>query len=175
MYNNDQLIRIRYALDIKNTDMLEIFKLGGVTISKDDMMKMLTKPLEDHEEAIESMEDVVVNKDHIKCDNPTLDAFFNGFILFKRGKQELKEGQVAKPLVLAKDGVTMNNIMLKKLKIALSLTSEDILSIFELGGASVTKGELGAILRKEGERNYKECLDKYARNFLKGLTLRYRK
>jgi uncharacterized protein YehS (DUF1456 family) len=40
---------------------------------------------------------------------------------------------------------------------------------------NVSKGELGAILRKEGHRNYKPCLDKYARNFLKGLMLEYRK
>ncbi|MEG2603203.1 MAG: DUF1456 family protein, partial [Carnobacterium sp.] len=26
----------------------------------------------------------------------------------------------------------------------------------------------------EGHRNYKECGDRYARNFLKGLALRYR-
>ena len=29
MENNDILIRLRYALDIKNTDMVKIFKLGG--------------------------------------------------------------------------------------------------------------------------------------------------
>lgn len=175
MYNNDQLIRIRYALDIKNTDMVEIFKLGGVDISKEDVMKMLTKPVEDQEDDIDSFEDIVINKDHIKCDNPTLDAFFNGIIIFTRGKQEPKPGQEVKPIVLAKDGKTMNNIMLKKLKIALSLTSEDVLQLMQEGGVTVTKGELGAIFRKEGERNYKECGDKYARKFLKGLTLRYRK
>ncbi|MFL6560966.1 MAG: DUF1456 family protein, partial [Bacillus sp. (in: firmicutes)] len=27
---------------------------------------------------------------------------------------------------------------------------------------------------KEGHKNYKECGDKYARNFLKGLALKYR-
>ena len=34
MDNNDILIRLRYALDIKNSDMVEIFKLGGIELQK---------------------------------------------------------------------------------------------------------------------------------------------
>ena len=30
MNNIDRLIRLRYALDIKDTDVVEIFKLGGI-------------------------------------------------------------------------------------------------------------------------------------------------
>lgn len=175
MYNNDQLIRIRYALDIKNTDMVEIFRLGGVQLTKEHVLNMLTKPLEDQEKNIKHADDVATNPLHLECDNPTLDAFFNGLILFKRGKQEEKNGQPQQPVKLAKNGSTMNNIMLKKLKIALTLTSEDLIEIMKEGGVTVTKSELGALLRKEGERNYKECGDKYARHFLKGLTQRYRK
>ena len=43
MDNNDILIRLRYALDIKNTDMVEIFKLGGVEVTKEEVLMMLTK------------------------------------------------------------------------------------------------------------------------------------
>ena len=43
MENNDILIRLRYALDIKNTDMVEIFKLGGIDVTKDEVLKILTK------------------------------------------------------------------------------------------------------------------------------------
>ena len=49
-----------------------------------------------------------------------------------------------------------------------------MLDILDDGGIAVSKGELGAIFRKPGHRNYKECGDRYARNFLKGLALRYR-
>ena len=45
-----------------------------------------------------------------------------------------------------------------------------MIDILEGTGVIVTKGELGALLRKEGHKNYKECGDKYARNFLKGLA-----
>jgi len=65
-------------------------------------------------------------------------------------------------------------MLLKKLKIALSLTSDDVLAIFEKTGVIVTKGELDAIFRKEGHNNYQECGDNYARNFLKGLAIKTR-
>ena len=61
-------------------------------------------------------------------------------------------------------------MLLKKLE----LTSEDILEILEAAGVKITKGELSAVLRKEGHRNYKVCGDRYARNFLKGLAIKYR-
>ncbi len=32
-------------------------------------------------------------KEHIKCSNSMLDSFLNGFIIFKRGKQDPKPGQ----------------------------------------------------------------------------------
>ena len=64
--------------------------------------------------------------------------------------------------------------MLKKLKIALSLTSEDMIDILKSSEVYVSKGELSAVLRKKDHRNYRECGDKYARNFLKGLAIKYR-
>ena len=43
MSNNDILKRVRYALDIKDIDMVEIFKLGGMEVTKEDVLDMLTK------------------------------------------------------------------------------------------------------------------------------------
>ena len=56
----------------------------------------------------------------------------------------------------------------------MSLTSEDMLGVFELSGITLSKSELSAVLRREGQRNYKECGDRYARNFLKGLAIKHR-
>ena len=64
--------------------------------------------------------------------------------------------------------------MVKKLKIALSLTSDDIIDLLALANVNVTPGEISAILRNEKHRNYKVCGDRYARNFLKGIMLRNR-
>ena len=49
-----------------------------------------------------------------------------------------------------------------------------MIEILEKAGVSITKGELSALLRKAGHKNYKECGDNYARNFLKGLAIKYR-
>ncbi|MBT2685937.1 DUF1456 family protein [Bacillus sp. ISL-37] len=162
MLNNDIMIRLRYALDIKDTDMVEIFNLGGVNVTKDDVRMMLQKIDEDE------YGDEEVPDDYIRINNAMMEQFLNGMVTFKRGK---RPGETGAPPIT---GETVNNQLLKKVKIALSLTSEDMLEIFDLAGVRVSKGELGAILRKEGHKNYRECGDKFARNFLKGLALKFR-
>ena len=169
MDNNDILIRLRYALDIKNTEMVEIFKLGGIDLTKEEVLKVLTKSKEsdDYEDEMVQEED----EDHIPCDDVMYESFLNGFITFKRGKQDPKPGQPERPALSYEHA---NNLLLKKVKIALTLTSEDIIEILEDAGVMITKGELSALLRREGHKNYKICGDRYARNFLKGLAIRYR-
>jgi Uncharacterized protein conserved in bacteria len=172
MDNNDILIRLRYALDIQDNHMIEIFKLGGVELTKEEVKKMLIKSKESY---VDESEENVEREENIKCMNSTLEAFLNGFIIFKRGKQDEKPEEPERQILTINKSANLNNIMLKKLKIALSLTSEDMLNIFEESGLTVTKGELGALFRKEGHKHYKECGDKYAKNFLKGLAIKYRK
>lgn len=172
MNNNDILIRLRYAFDIKDTDMIEIFKLGGITITREELQRMLLKPKSNS--SIDSEDEFIANDDMKKCNNFMLESFLNGFIILKRGKQELKPGEPEKQVYIIKDNKTVNNVVLKKLKIALSLTGEDMLLILKGAGSNLSNGELSAVLRKEGQRNYKECGDRYVRNFLKGLAIRYR-
>lgn len=167
MDNNDILIRVRYALDIKNQDMMEIFKLGGYEFSKEEILKILTKSKNE-------LDDTEENDDQIKCNNKMLEAFLNGLITFKRGKQDVKPGQPTPPESSVQKSDNVNNMLLKKMKVALQLTTEEMLDILDDGGIAVSKGELGAILRKPGHRNYKECGDNFARKFLKGLTIKYR-
>ncbi|PLS05638.1 YehS family protein [Neobacillus cucumis] len=164
MDNNDILIRLRYALEIKNKEMAEIFKLGGVEVSVPEVIQILTKSDDDDDE----------NDVQMKCNNSMFDSFLNGFIIHKRGKQEQKPGQSNTPEPVSPKSANVNNLLLKKVKIALSLTTEDMLDIFDKAGIRVSKGELSALLRKEGHKNYKECGDKFARNFLKGLAIKYR-
>ncbi|QFG00264.1 DUF1456 family protein [Psychrobacillus glaciei] len=169
MDNNDILIRLRYALDIKNKEMLEIFKLGGKEVTKDELIKILTKSKDEYDDEVEV--EVEETEDQIKCNNKMLELFLNGFITFKRGKQDPKPEQVESPVSPEKSA---NNMLLKKLKVALQLTTEDMLDILDEGGIAVSKGELGAILRKEGHRNYKVCGDNFARKFLRGLAVKHR-
>lgn len=174
MSNGDILIRLRYALDIKDTDMVEIFKLGGIEIEKEEVRKMLTKSKNNNHNEFDNDDDPAESEYVVTCNNNMLESFLNGFIIFKRGKQDPKPGQPDKPAMSLKNNKSVNNLILKKLKIALSLTSEDMIDTLKEADVLITKGELSALLRKEGHKNYKECGDRYARNFLKGLAIKYR-
>ena len=154
--------------------MVEIFKLGGYETTKEDVLKMLIKSEDSYEDEGGYDDEVEEEEDIIKCNNFMLDSFLNGLIIFKRGKQDSKPGQSERPPMSIKNHGSVNNVLLKKLKIALALTSEDMLEILEEAGVTISKGELSAVLRKEGHKNYKECGDRYARNFLKGLAIKYR-
>ncbi|GGM36253.1 hypothetical protein GCM10011351_22880 [Paraliobacillus quinghaiensis] len=169
MNNNDILVRLRYALDIKDAEMVEIFDLGGLKTTIEETQNMLAKL----NNQIES-DDFQENEYEERCDNYMLESFLNGLIVKNRGKQDAKPGDSRKQEQMIKSDQSVNNVMLKKVKIALSLTSDDILDILDETGVTISKSELSAVLRKEGHRNYKVCGDRYARNFLKGLALRYR-
>lgn len=167
MNNNDILMRLRYAVDLKDAEMVEIFRLGDYQTTKEDIQKLLTKQPSDQQEAEQFSENEYLEH----CDYDMLDAFLNGFIAYKRGKQDSSQTEPQKHEL---NDRTVNNIMLKKVKIALSLTSEDILALLAEAGVDLSKSELSAVLRKEGHRNYRACGDRYARNFLKGLAIKYR-
>lgn len=155
MNNNDFLRRLRYALNIKDMSMLEIFKLGGKTIDKETLLSYLKK---EEEEGFK------------KINNEFLLSFLDGLIIYKRGKKEDEEKKVE--VKVTKNN--LNNVILRKLRIALSFKSYDMIEIFKLGGVDISEGELSALFRKEDHKNYRECGDKYIRVFLKGLVENYR-
>lgn len=167
MNNNDRLLRLRYAIDLKDSDLIKAFELGGVPLTKEEARAVLTKVQDKHEDDAEK------NVYEKALNNQVFDAFLNGLILLARGPQKEKTAGIA--VQPSKDIKNINNVLLKKLKIALSMTTEDILAIFAEVELYPSKGEIGAFLRKEGQRNFKPCGDKYMRNFLKGLGIYNRK
>jgi len=174
MDNNDILVRLRYALNIRDIDMVKIFKLGDVELTVEEVRKLLIKSKDTYRynNAVDDYDEIEEKEENIKCNNRMLESFLNGLTIFKRGKQDPKPGQPEIPVL--KNSENPNNMMLKKLKIALSLTSDDVIDILKETGVILTKGELSALLRKEGHKHYKECGDKYARNFIKGLAIKNR-
>ncbi len=64
-----------------------------------------------------------------------------------------------------------NNDIMKKLRVALKFTDDDIVEVLALVDFRVTKTELGAIFRKEDHPNFKPCGDQLLRNFLNGLII----
>jgi len=153
MDNNYILRSLRYSLNIGNSTMLNIFNLGGYKISEQDILFLL-KTEED--------------KDLLVCSNQVMSSFLDGLIIHKRGKQENKSGSPEKQTTLN------NNMILKKIRIALNFKEEDMLATFKLAELPVTKAELTAIFRRPDHKNYKECGDQFIRKFLKGLVLKNR-
>ena len=155
MTNNDFLRRLRYALNIKDNVMVQIFKKGNVVLTREDVIDYLKKD---------------IDEGFKKLNNSDLIAFLDGLIIQKRGKRE--DGTPVPQVKVTKNN--LNNILLRKLRIALSFKSYDMIKIFKIGGVEISEGELSALFRSEEHKNYKECGDKYIRVFLKGLTEFYR-
>ena len=155
MINNDVLRRVRYALDLDDQTMIEIFALSDVTIGRDDLLNLLKK---DNQEG------------YVELDNLRMNAFLKGLITYRRGKLDAQPGQPQKvelPLT--------NNSILKKLRIALSFKEDDMLNTLKLADFKISKGELSAFFRQKGHKNYRECGDQIIRNFLQGLTIHFKK
>jgi uncharacterized protein YehS (DUF1456 family) len=153
MINNDVLRRVRYALELKDQTMIEIFALSETEISRDELLKILKK---DNEE------------DFVPLDNKLLGSFLDGLIIYKRGKQENPAEPARKPEPLT------NNTVLKKLRIALEFKEEDMLSTLKLADFELSKGELSSFFRQKSHKHHRECGDQILRNFLQGLTIRFR-
>ena len=155
MTNNDFLRRLRYALNIKDNVMVQIFKKGNIVLTREDVIDYLKKD---------------IDEGFKKLNNNDLIAFLDGLIIQKRGKRE--DGTPIPQVKATKNN--LNNILLRKLRIALSFKSYDMIKIFKLGGVEISEGELSALFRSEDHKNYKDCGYKYIRVFLKGLTEFYR-
>lgn len=155
MDNNDVLRRFRYALDVSDSAMLKIFTIAECRMDIAQLRNILKK----NDEPGFSL-----------CSDALLALFLDGLITYNRGAGDGKGGrekQSSPPLLT-------NNLILKKLRIALELKQEDLLEIFRLAGVTVSKGELSALFRKEGQKNFRECKDQFLRNFFKGLAIRHR-
>jgi uncharacterized protein YehS (DUF1456 family) len=154
MDNNDILRRIRYALDISDSKMLEIFEVSGQALTHPELLNLLKR--EDDEGFAE-------------CTYKLLGLFLDGLIIKTRGPAEPRPGQAPRAPELLN-----NNNILKKLRIALEFREPQMLETFKLSGIALSKSELSALFRKKGHKNYKDCGDQLLRNFLQGLALRFR-
>lgn len=151
MTNNDILRRIRYVFDFSDSKMISIFGLADSQVTREQVSDWLKK------------ED---DPAYLKCSDTRLAAFLNGLIHDRRGK---KQGAQPDP-----ERHLNNNIIFRKLKIALDLKAEDVLEIMALVDLKMSKHELSAFFRKPGHKNYRDCQDQILRKFLKGVQLKYR-
>jgi uncharacterized protein YehS (DUF1456 family) len=154
MNYNDVLRRVRYALNINDRTMMDVFRLGEHPTDLPGLKDLLKK---------EDEQGIVV------CSGAVLGSFLDGFIIYKRGRQDTAGGQPKPP-----DRQLTNNLILRKIRIALALQEDDMLGILKLANIALSRSELSAFFRAKDHKNFKACGDQVLRNFLNGLAVRYR-
>ena len=151
MDNNDVLRKIRYVFDFGDDKMIEIFGLAELEVTRAQVSDWLKKEEDPEFKGILDFQ---------------LATILNGLITLKLGKKDGPQPVAEKKL--------NNNIVFRKLKIALNLRDEDILEIFKLVDLRISKTELSAFFRNPKQSQYKPCKDQFLRNFLHGMQLKYR-
>ncbi|MBD9367718.1 DUF1456 family protein [Xanthomonas sp. XNM01] len=154
MITNDVLRSIRYMLDFSDGRVVEIVHLAdpAFPLDKADIPALLKKDGEDGA---------------VVCSDALLARFLDGLIVHYRGRDD---SQPPRPL----ETRVTNNLVLKKLRVAFQLKDVDMHDTFEAAGFPLSKPEMTALFRLPGHKHYRPCGDQILRNFLKGLTLRFR-
>ncbi len=152
MTNNDVLRRLRYTFDFSDSKMIKIFSLAGHQVTRAQVSAWLKKD---------------DDPDFNSCSDSELAIFLNGLINDKRGKKEGPQPEPEKRL--------NNNIIFRKLKIALNLQSDDVLAMLALADLNISKHELSAFFRKPDHKHFRACKDQVLRRFLTGMQLTLKK
>jgi uncharacterized protein YehS (DUF1456 family) len=151
MNNNDVIRKIRYTFDYSDSEMMHIFALAEVEVTRTQLSAWLK-----HDD----------DPDFKGIYDKDLAIFLNGFINLKRGK---REGEQPKP-----EKSINNNLVLRKLKIALNLRDEEILELLLLADFRLSRHELSAFFRKPTQDKFMLCKDQVLRNFLHGMQIKYK-
>ena len=150
MENNDILRRLRYTFDFNDTKMIDLFAVADKQVTRSEISSWLKRD---------------DDPDFLLLSDRELAIFLNGMINDKRGR---KEGPQPEP-----EDRLNNNIILRKLKIALSLMDEDIIDMLLLADLRVSKHEISAFFRKPDHSKYRPCKDQILRKFLQGIQIKY--
>lgn len=151
MTNNDILKRVRYILDFSDQQMITAFSHADYKSTRAEVSNLLKAE---------------TDADFKMCNDKLLATFLNGLISLQRGAREGEKPKAESKL--------NNNLILTKLKIAFSLTSDDIMELMSLAEFKMSKHELSAFFRKPDHKHYRPCKDQILRQMLKGLQIKYR-
>lgn len=182
MDNNDLLRRLRYALRCDDAETSRLIKLGGGQTTTVQAARLRVKE---------------TDPDFTPCSTDVVAHFLDGLIFDYRGPREEKASSPwpdrAKTKKTASNAETSaskstekeppadktvgisqmdNNVVLKQLRIALSLRSDDVHAILQAGGSALSASEAGALFRNTNARNFRKCGDQVLRQFIAGLVER---
>jgi len=138
MDNNDIFRRVRYIFDYDDNKMMNLFQSVNLIATRAQVSDWLKK------------ED---DADHLEITDVELATFLNAVIIDKRGK---KEGPDPIP-----ESRLNNNIIFRKLRIALNYKDEDILGVLDSVDMNISKHELSAFFRNPTQSNSDRAKTKF--------------
>ena len=144
---NEILYRIKKALNLTTEEMLKAYSLEGYNMETSHLESLLKRRMDDG---------------FIPATYEELGVFLDGLVTLKRGPSPKKSN--------SDEAVELtNNLILKKLRIALELKEPETEIIFGLADVELSKQQLASLFRKEGHKNFKLCSDELLVAFLEGL------
>lgn len=144
---NEILYRIQKALNLTQEEMIQSYTLENYEMKAEHLEALVKRRLD---------------KGFELCSYEELGLFLDGLVTLKRGPSTKKKNE---------DEVVelTNNLILKKLRIALELKEAETEIIFGLAEVELSKQQLASLFRKESHKNFKPCSDELLMAFLEGL------
>ncbi|SFV59348.1 hypothetical protein MNB_SV-14-1095 [hydrothermal vent metagenome] len=147
MQINDILFKIKTALSLKNSDIVKLYSLVNYNITEERIDNILKRRQDQgYEEATYE----------------ELGLFLDGLVVLKRGENP-KKSESDEVVELT------NNLILKKLRVAMNLKESELVIVFALAEVTLSKRQIGSLFRKEGGKNFKVCSDELLMAFIEGL------
>lgn len=152
MDNNAILRSLRFALRLKDEEVMRLFHLGGWELPLEEVQARMGREGE---------------PGAVYCVDDALGAFLDGLVLDRRGPPP-PDRPAPPPVPLT------NNEVLKKIRIALEFKEADVVTALALADMRLSKGEVRALFRSPAHPNHRQAGDQLLRRFLRGLTLKLR-
>ena len=147
MQINDILFKIKKALSLDEKSMQDAYALANYEMSSERLSNILKRRQD---------------KGYEEATYEELGVFLDGLVILKRGPSDKVQ----------KDDAVVeltNNLILKKIRVAMELKEAELLILFSLAEVTLTKRQIGSLFRKEGTKNFKACSDELLMAFLDGL------
>lgn len=145
MQNHELLRRVSTALSLSEADLAELVTIAGLGDAIPEPAGLIREP---------------GTEGAVPCDDATFVALLDALIVARRGPRQGPPPPVVAP---------SNNLVLKKLRVALGYQDADMLAIFARSGVEIGRNQLGALFRSPENKHYQACSDGWLICFLTGL------
>ncbi len=146
MKPSEIIIAIKEALNLNRAQIMHIYSLEDFAIT------------------IDRLDSILKNRSKKNSANATyeeLGVFLDGLIQYKRGLTKKEQNE---------EVILDNNLILKKLRVALNLKEFELEIIFELADFKISKTAIKDMFRSPTHPKFKECANKTLKAFLEGLN-----